>query len=37
MPPVDWEAEPWGGRVHVAADCPDSHTTTEDDAERRNS
>ena len=34
---VDWDSEHWGqpGRnVHVAADCPDAHTVSEDAAER---
>lgn len=33
MPPVDWDAEDWGGHIHVAADCPDAHTASEDKAE----
>ena len=32
---VDWDSPTWGGKVHVAADCPDLHTASEDAAEAR--
>lgn len=37
MSAVDWFAEDWGGRVHVAdsgSHVRDRHTDTEDEAER---
>lgn len=30
---VDWEAVPWGGRVHVAPSLPDGHDVSEQRAE----
>lgn len=30
---VNWEAEDWGGRVHVAPSLPDAHDVSEAAAE----
>jgi hypothetical protein len=30
---VNWEAEDWGGRVHIAPSLPDDHDVSEQRAE----
>jgi hypothetical protein len=32
---VNWFADDFGGRVHVAPSCPDAHDASEAEAERR--